>query len=188
MRGLEKCLFLAGMTSFGAFLLGVVPLFVAVLAQGGFGPRGGPDMLPGGGLLLILLALFGGGIGAFIGFVVGSVRLWRSKSGPWPFRVWVGVILGVMLGLSLVTIGVVANAPGFGKAPRGPLDTLVQVILNLLLLGKPFQELLEIWQIQAVLVPGLGMLGGILGKLLGRSRSTKPRPLDPDGWSGPGGA
>jgi hypothetical protein len=84
--------------------------------------------------------------GALMGAMVGLVAAWRwiatRNGGLWTSRIWIGIAAGSAVALLLYF----ANAlPGYGT------------------LGG----LLQSWPVAAVLIPALGMLGGIVAAFAG---------------------
>ncbi|CAN5352764.1 hypothetical protein BH10PLA2_BH10PLA2_18720 [soil metagenome] len=123
-------------------------------------PRSPDDW--GAGMVLVPLLAFGAAVGAIIGVVLAIRRISLRAGTLWPPRVWIGMALGIALGLALYFFSALSASSTLGG-------------------------LFRYWPVTVVLTVALGMLGGIIGKLAAipwdhqspptrRKRKRKHRP------------
>lgn len=141
MKTFQNILLVAGATALG--VSACVGTVFGLLEAMHFGHGGHNDM--GGAGLAILLLIGCTALGGFLGFGAGFLWVIKHESRPWPARIWVGVILGILISFALHFAA---------KLPRVP-----ELI-----------EMFELWPVTVVAAAGLGMLGGMFAKFTGIPR------------------
>lgn len=136
MKVVQTLLLVAGATALVASAF-VLALFGYTEATGLLGHHGPSDLGAAGlGVLLFAGSVL---LGSIVGFAAALWWIWKNDSRPWPRRIWIGVILGIVTGIVLHF----AN-----RLPRVP-----QAV-----------EMFEHLSAAAALTAALGMLGGMIAR------------------------
>jgi hypothetical protein len=170
VRDVQRLLLVIGATALGA-AAGGLGVFCCVEAMSSLQAVAGNHNLGAAGLGFLALLLFAGGVclGAVVGFVAAVRRVRTRQSEPWRPRVWCGVALGVLIGLTPYSVGRLASSPPQVGVPESrPVAWARGVSDRLPGSATDFLELMARWPVAAgLLTAALGMLGGVVAKFAG---------------------